>query len=278
MYCTVQEVYDATKLTTSEVDTGAVKAAIIAAEKRLDRKTFTTYWNVEDSGTATAGGATTLTDTGQFNNDDFTTRSHYVWIYGGTGSGQVRKIISHDDDTLTVATWTTNPDTDSTYRVIYTATDPYYNSGDEILLDGDGAKVMFLDEYPIRLLESLKIDATTVTTTEVFKWPKTGKLELKSTAETTVFSDRTPQLIDIDYWWGVYPFDELAKRYVIVTAGLMTLATQMGGTHNIPSTYAFPEGSVTIGQAYINIKTTWDVLAREHIMLEKDLIRYPKIV
>ena len=49
----------------------------------------------------------------------------------------------------------------------------------------------------------------------------------------------------------------------------------MGGTHNIPSTYSLPEGAVTIGQAYINIKGTWDTLMREKTALELKIIKYP---
>jgi hypothetical protein len=69
------------------------------------------------TGTATAGGATTLTNglkawtTNQWTN-------YQVRITGGTGIGQVRTIASNTGTVLTVsASWTTNPDVTSTYEI-----------------------------------------------------------------------------------------------------------------------------------------------------------------
>lgn len=276
-YCTVQDIYDATKLTSSEVTSETCKAAIKAAEVFLDRATFTTYWNVEKSGTADSGANTTLTNTGAFKDRDFTTHVHYLWIYSGIGSGQVRIISSHTDDIITVdRVWDTNPDNTSLYRVIYTASPCYYNSGDEIPLDGNAVSAFLLPEYPIRVVEQLSIDSTSVTVSSIFKYPNEGKIALSKTSEVSTFKNTEPQQIDIDWWWGVYPFDELAKRFCIVDASLKALAAQIGGTHNIPSTYSLPEGSVTIGQAYVNIREAWTALSKEHKMLKPNLIRYPK--
>jgi len=69
------------------------------------------------SGTATAGGATTLTDsTATWGTTQYVDK--WVEITGGTGIGQTRKIASHTGTALTVSAWTTNPDTTSTYRII----------------------------------------------------------------------------------------------------------------------------------------------------------------
>lgn len=68
------------------------------------------------TGTATAGAATTLTDSGKA----WVTNAlaaFQVRITGGTGAGQVRKITSNTDTVLTVSTWTTNPDNTSTYTI-----------------------------------------------------------------------------------------------------------------------------------------------------------------
>ena len=278
MYCTTDEVYGTTSLTTTQVTAANVTAFIRAAEIEVDRETFTTYWNVELSETAEAGaGDNELDDTGAFTDKDYTTYTYYCWIYSGTGSGQVSQILSHTDDTLTLTRdWTTNPDETSLYRIIYTRTPPYYNSGDEIPLDGDGLKYMYLDTYPIRLIEQLTIDSTSVTVTNIYQYPDTGKIQLKNTAEKTTFIETTPQLIDIDYWWGVYPMDPVAQRYCVVLASLKTLMAQIGGTH-IPSTYNFPEGAVTIGQAYVNIREAWNSLDRERKELHRQLIKYPFI-
>jgi len=61
----------------------------------------------------------------------------------------------------------------------------------------------------------------------------------------------------------------------MVYAALKGLMAQAGGTHNIPSTYSLPEGSLTIGQAYINIKGAWDMLNKEKIDLESKITKYP---
>lgn len=70
------------------------------------------------SGTATAGGAKTLTDSGA----DWGASKFIGWtvkITGGTGSGQVKTISSHTATVLTVdGNWNTQPSTDSTY-IIY---------------------------------------------------------------------------------------------------------------------------------------------------------------
>lgn len=78
-----------------------------------------------DSGTATAGAAATLTDSGKAwgtNMWSGSTTSAMHWmvkITGGTGSGQIKQIQSNTATVLTVdGNWVTNPSTDSTY-IIY---------------------------------------------------------------------------------------------------------------------------------------------------------------
>jgi len=70
-----------------------------------------------DSGTASAGGATTLTDaTKAWTADQWINAQ--VRITGGTGIGQIRRVTDNDGTVLTVASaWTTNPDNTSTYRI-----------------------------------------------------------------------------------------------------------------------------------------------------------------
>lgn len=70
-----------------------------------------------DSGTASAGGATTLTDgTKAWTADQWI--NSQVRITGGTGIGQIRRITDNDGTVLTVASaWTTNPDATSTYKI-----------------------------------------------------------------------------------------------------------------------------------------------------------------
>ena len=68
------------------------------------------------SGTATGGTATTL----QNNTKSWTTSqwvNAQVIITSGTGAGQVRTITANDATSITVATWGTNPSTDSQYKI-----------------------------------------------------------------------------------------------------------------------------------------------------------------
>jgi hypothetical protein len=69
------------------------------------------------SGTATAGGNTTLTDsTKTFTTNQFA--NFVVFIVGGTGAGQKRTITSNTATVLTVSTaWTVNPDATSVYSI-----------------------------------------------------------------------------------------------------------------------------------------------------------------
>ena len=72
----------------------------------------------EDSGTATGTqSGTTLQDTGKsWTVDQY--KNHYVRLTGGTGLGQVRKIVSNTADTLTVSAWGTEPVSgDTTYEI-----------------------------------------------------------------------------------------------------------------------------------------------------------------
>ena len=69
-----------------------------------------------DSGTASAGGATTLTDsTKNWATDQWI--NYQVRITGGTGIGQIRPITDSSGTVLTTAAWTTQPDNTSTYVI-----------------------------------------------------------------------------------------------------------------------------------------------------------------
>ena len=74
------------------------------------------YDGATDSGTAESATDTTITDTDQaWDTNEF--QGCVVYINGGTGSGQSRVITSNNATALTVATWTTNPDSTSTYLI-----------------------------------------------------------------------------------------------------------------------------------------------------------------
>lgn len=68
------------------------------------------------TGTATSGGASTLTDSGSKFGE--VTSGWLVSIYGGTGTGQIRIVDSATATEITVTSaWTTNPDSTSKYMV-----------------------------------------------------------------------------------------------------------------------------------------------------------------
>ena len=70
-----------------------------------------------DSGTSTGtNSTTTLNDTDQaWDTDEYD--GYWLWITGGTGSGQIREIASNTATELTVATMSTTPDATSTYEI-----------------------------------------------------------------------------------------------------------------------------------------------------------------
>lgn len=71
---------------------------------------------LDDSGTATAVTATTLSDSSKA----WTVDEHIgrvVFITANTGAGQRRLITDSDATSITVGTWTTNPDTTSKYAI-----------------------------------------------------------------------------------------------------------------------------------------------------------------
>ena len=78
--------------------------------------------------------------------------------------------------------------------------DRYFNTTfettqDTITTDGNGTNKLFTQFYPIDSLDSLTIDGTSVTTSEVYVYSDIGKLQLKTTAEETIFKNTEPQTI-----------------------------------------------------------------------------------
>jgi len=69
------------------------------------------------TGTATAGAATTLTNSAKAWATNQWANSCQVRITAGTGAGQIRPIVSNTATALTVAAWSTNPDATSQYSI-----------------------------------------------------------------------------------------------------------------------------------------------------------------
>jgi len=92
------------------------------------------YVGAYATGTATSGGATTLTDSSKaWTADSFI--NFQVRITAGTGIGQVRTITDNTSTALTVAAWTVQPDNTSVYAI---------EANDDFLyLLGNGAVTMY---------------------------------------------------------------------------------------------------------------------------------------
>lgn len=110
------------------------------------------------TGTATAGGASTLTDGAK----SWTTNEHAgrpLLITGGTGAGQSRTVASNTPTQLTVSSpWTIQPSTDSTYDLYVsrtlTATLTGKSGGNALqgLADGTDMHIAFLDTTNSKVL------------------------------------------------------------------------------------------------------------------------------
>ena len=126
------DVGDKTALTTTDKTSlvGAVNEVDGEVEThKAEKATLTDYAHIQtgvisltllalsDSGTASSGGNTTLTDsTKAWTVDAYTDQR--VTITGGTGEGQSKYIASNTATELTVdSAWTTNPDATSEYEI-----------------------------------------------------------------------------------------------------------------------------------------------------------------
>ena len=115
--------YDFALNTWAAAETGATDGIAPAAVIGTDSKLIATpSWLGTDyaafaTGTATAGGASTLTNSAKSWTTNQWTNSQ-VRIVSGTGAGQIRTIASNTATVLTTsAAWTTNPDATSVYSI-----------------------------------------------------------------------------------------------------------------------------------------------------------------
>lgn len=272
-YCSTDDVYRIAGITSSEISAANVTSFIQSAEAEIDRFTGTTWlYNVDSdsSGTATSATSTTLVDTGQsWTTDEF--EDFAIYIKNGTGSGQTRDITTNTGTAVTVSTaWTTNPDSTSEYEIFYAQLES--ETG-----DGDGSDTYFTKKHPLFSLESLTIDSTSVTTSEVYQYTDSGKLTLKSSAETSVFSNSNPQLISLTYYYGVRPkarLKYLIRDFTATIAGIMALTAQIGGTFDDITSYSLPEFTASKGEPYTNIRETIQKLKNKMDVLKPLIPRY----
>lgn len=277
MFVTSADVYGATKLDSTVVPEADVNNFILASEVSLLRQSKTVYMQEEVNSTATSATSTTLTDTSQtFTSNQYA--NHFLWIFSGTGANQMRKIISNNTNTLTVGeAFSTIPDATSQYQILYTPPSAGVSPISEGKKDGNDKQIMYFVRYPFLGFERLSIHDSSIslnpTDEQIFIYNDFGKIQLGTnyvvnsssslSGRYVTFPSYPPQAVSFRFAYGVIGVPELEKRYVVVVAALKTLAAQIGGTYNVPSTYSVPEGNITIGQAYINIRETYNSLQGE---------------
>lgn len=247
-YCTNADVYRVTGLASGgPVDDADITSNVQYAQAEVDKICQTTFVSTNSSGTATAGTATTLTDsTQEWDVDALIGKT--VHITDGTGIGQTRKISDNTGTVLTVSVgWTTNPDTTTTFNVLDTTTK-------RVVRDGTGNDKLFLRHIPIINIEGLSVEGTSVTTTELYVYQDEGYIQLKDDAEVTSFHDTTPQAVIITYTHGVTPIPNIIVDYTAVIAGMSTLIEQIGGTYDDVTSYSLPELQASKGEPYTNIR------------------------
>jgi len=255
-YCTSADVYRIAGIGTDQVSEANVNSFIAAATAEVDRYTGTIWLFDAESdmtGNPTSATNTSLTDSGQswtvdeFNND------YAVYISSGTGSGQIRQITDNDETSITVSTWTVNPDTDSVYEIFYS---PLVSD----TVDGSGNDTMFVKKHPLFSLSSLTIAETSITTSNVYQYDTQGKLVLSKDAEMQYFSNSYPQQVTMSYYYGVRPdsrYKSLIKDFTASITAMMALVHQIGGTFDDVTSYSFPEFNASKGEPYTNIREAW---------------------
>lgn len=279
-YCTVAQVRTIMGLPSgsdSPISDSDISTHITFAENYVNEYTGTVFWSIEDSGTASAGGASTLTDsTKTWTTNQY--QGYTVWVYGGTGSGQYRVISSNTSTQLTATVaWTTTPDATSTYRIV-PPSNPTVKLGvstNYMLLDGTGTNTMFLDYYPIQNVRSLTIDGTSVDVADLAIYAQAGRITLKSTADVSVFSIRDYQLVQIDYFYGVYPIPTIITHFTAICAGISALVQQQGGTYKDFNSIQLPELSGNVGEVDRKIRGTIDSLLGQKEMYEGMIRKNP---
>lgn len=272
LYCTASDVYRTAGIDSSVISEANVTEFIKEAEREVDRITNQTYWAEADNGTATTISTVTLTDSSQTWTDDEYI-GNYVWIHKGTGSGQIRKITDNTATRITVGSaFSPALSTNSQYRLFHTGTEPYKEQLDE----GDDTDTLFLETYPIHVVEFAASGGVSVSTSRLYRYDKIGKLVLMSNAEKNYWAS-TRQGVNVHYYSGVYPIPYNVKRLTMVIAAMKSLAAQAGGTFDDITSYSIPEFTASKGEPYTNIREAMFRLKEEAERLISSMTKYVSI-
>lgn len=269
-YVTTTEVYRTSGITATEISVVDVTNQITKAETIICRMMKNIYWKMNFDAQIVTGSSNNTIDAAGSSFTISALVGQYVWIYSGTGSGQLRKITGNTATQVTVdRNWLVNPTSGAQFKIFYVPSD--FSPFVEDTYDGNGLRYFFVPYYPVKVVESLAIvtpsGSVSVTPSNLYLWEKTGKLQFKTTAEASIFGNAYPQEVDISYWYGVDNLPQDIKRLVELHAAIQILAQQMGGTFDDPSSISLPEATVSVGQAYINIRSSLETLKEEYTEL-----------
>jgi hypothetical protein len=258
-YCTAAEVraaidFPSTGAPISDTD---ITTFIGYAEEEIENIYKTKFGNVEATGTAESGDTTTITVASTpYTPNEFI--GYIVWVHTGTNAGEYREITANTDNDITVSpAFTEAIDNTSQFRIVK------LGYKDETV-DGTGSDTMFVDYQPLINVNSLTINSTSVTPSNIYQYKDTGRLVLGDSAEAQTFLNSTPQLVNIKYIYGVYPIPQVIKRLCIVLAAIRTLISQIAGTYDDFTSISLPGGFTGAkGEPYMNIKSALDYLQGE---------------
>jgi hypothetical protein len=258
-YCTAAEVraaidFPSTGAPISDTD---ITTFIGYAEEEIENIYKTKFGSVEATGTAESGDTTTITVASTpYTPNEFI--GYIVWVHTGTNAGEYREITANTDNDITVSpAFTEAIDNTSQFRIVK------LGYKDETV-DGTGSDTMFVDYQPLINVNSLTINSTSVTPSNIYQYKDTGRLVLGDSAEAQTFLNSTPQLVNIKYIYGVYPIPQVIKRLCIALAAIRTLISQIAGTYDDFTSISLPGGFTGAkGEPYMNIKSALDYLQGE---------------
>lgn len=275
-YCSEDDVRRQIGLSSSAVSDADALEFIKLAQSEVDYITNSAYLIEQDSGSATSGDTTTVTDSGATWTDDEWNvtddngnyiEGYMVYIQKGTNAGECRVITDNSSTALTVTpAFSSAIDNTSKYVI-------FKNTYKDETFDGNGTNNIFTNWYPIFNIQSITIDSTSITLggTSVYTYKKLGKIQLGSSAEKTTWLDSTPQLCNVKYFYGIYPIPLIVKQLTEVIAGLMIADYMIGNTYTFATSYTMPEMSVVKGVPYPHFAKAVEVLKAKRDFLLKQI-------
>jgi hypothetical protein len=154
-------------LASSDVQTTTIGISKYSVPSDFDNEITLTFLTGTHTGTATAGANTTITLAADEDAGVGDVEGNYILLTGGTGENGFRQVTDYNTTTkvATVATaWSTNPSTDSTYRIIdrtielekeniseFGGVGTVFTKGDPTgycVISEDGAEYFLLDKPP----------------------------------------------------------------------------------------------------------------------------------